>query len=1165
MFVHLHLHTEYSLLDGAARIKEAVATAKTFNMPALAITDHGSMFGIIDFYKACQKEKIKPILGCEVYVAPRTMRDRTPHIDDQLSHLILLAENETGYRNLLQLVSASFTGGFYYKPRVDKNILAKHHRGLIALSGCFAGEIPGLILKGDLEKAKKAALEYLDIFGAGNFYLELQDHGLPEQQIINKELVNLHRTLDIPLVATNDVHYVQREHAFIQDVLLCIQTGKSLSDPARLKFRSPELYLKSPSEMETVFQEVPSAIENTWHISQRCEVNLTFGQTLLPAYNVPPAFTADSYLKKLCREGIEWRYGIKTDSLADDRRPATGDQFLTSLLARLSSELKVIKKMGYATYFLIVWDFIHFARQNNIPVGPGRGSAAGSLAAYLLGITSLDPLKYGLLFERFLNPERISLPDVDIDFCFERRSAVIDYIINKYGVDHVAQIVTFGTMMARAAIRDVGRVMDIPYSEVDQVAKLIPAEFHITIEKALRESTELNELYQQDERVKQLIDTAVMLEGMPRHASTHAAGIVITPEPLTNYLPLYKSTDGPLTTQFTKDQVEELGLLKIDLLGLRTLTVISDTIRLIGEGDGPGINIDQIPLDDPKTFVLLSQGESIGVFQLESSGMRTLLKDLRPQHFEDLVALVALYRPGPLGSGMVEDFIKRKHGEKKVVYLHPKLETILNDTYGIILYQEQVMRIASELAGFTLSEADLLRRAMGKKKPEIIAGLRAQFIGGAGKNGLSNSISAQIFDLMEYFAGYGFNKSHSAAYALVAYQTAFLKANYPAEYMAALLTSVKDNTDKIAVYIEECRRLRIEVLPPDINESQKDFAPAQNKIRFGLAAIKNVGLTATEAIIKSRQKEGHFQSYADFCRRLDTRIINKRVLESLIKCGAFDSLGNRRAQLMAAVDIGLGLAQAAQRERSHGQLSLLDFLDGGAQKNLLELPDLAEYPKQELLTMEKESLGLYISGHPLTEYRQSLAEYTTTCLAEVREIKDEVPARNQAGGKDDSSVLSVGGMLTSLKKVNTRRNETMAFGTLEDLTGSLEVVFFPRVYQKYVSFLKTEAIVLVKGRVNTGNEDNKVICEELSSLPKKANASLYLKLENEKRSPHLIAQTQGILRSFPGKSPVYLFFPEEKKMVLTGQDYWVNLSGPVIAELKNLLGSTNVKIKNNET
>ncbi|HAG09806.1 MAG TPA: DNA polymerase III subunit alpha, partial [Desulfotomaculum sp.] len=796
---------------------------------------------------------------------------------------------------------------------------------------------------------------------------------------------------------------------------------------------------------------------------------------------------------------------------------------------------------------------------------PGRGSAAGSLAAYLLGITSLDPLKYGLLFERFLNPERISLPDVDIDFCFERRSAVIDYIINKYGVDHVAQIVTFGTMMARAAIRDVGRVMDIPYSEVDQVAKLIPAEFHITIEKALRESTELNELYQQDERVKQLIDTAVMLEGMPRHASTHAAGIVITPEPLTNYLPLYKSTDGPLTTQFTKDQVEELGLLKIDLLGLRTLTVISDTIRLIGEGDGPGINIDQIPLDDPKTFVLLSQGESIGVFQLESSGMRTLLKDLRPQHFEDLVALVALYRPGPLGSGMVEDFIKRKHGEKKVVYLHPKLETILNDTYGIILYQEQVMRIASELAGFTLSEADLLRRAMGKKKPEIIAGLRAQFIGGAGKNGLSNSISAQIFDLMEYFAGYGFNKSHSAAYALVAYQTAFLKANYPAEYMAALLTSVKDNTDKIAVYIEECRRLRIEVLPPDINESQKDFAPAQNKIRFGLAAIKNVGLTATEAIIKSRQKEGHFQSYADFCRRLDTRIINKRVLESLIKCGAFDSLGNRRAQLMAAVDIGLGLAQAAQRERSHGQLSLLDFLDGGAQKNLLELPDLAEYPKQELLTMEKESLGLYISGHPLTEYRQSLAEYTTTCLAEVREIKDEVPARNQAGGKDDSSVLSVGGMLTSLKKVNTRRNETMAFGTLEDLTGSLEVVFFPRVYQKYVSFLKTEAIVLVKGRVNTGNEDNKVICEELSLLPKKANASLYLKLENEKRSPHLIAQTQGILRSFPGKSPVYLFFPEEKKMVLTGQDYWVNLSGPVIAELKNLLGSTNVKIKNNET
>ncbi len=1131
MFVHLHVHTEYSLLDGAARIKSAVKSAREMGMPALAVTDHGSMFGVVDFYKACRKEDIKPILGCEVYVAPRTMADRTPRVDDNPYHLVLLAENEEGYRNLLQLVSMAYTDGFYYKPRVDKQALASHSKGLIALSGCIAGEVARRYLAGEPDKARQAAMEYRDIFGKENFFLELQDHGFAEQKTANRELIALHKETGIPMVVTNDVHYVRREHAEMQDVLLCIQTGKTVDDPARMKFQSQELYLKSEEEMSLVLGEHREAMDNTVLIADRCNVELSFGTLHLPVCQVPEGFTVDSYLVEKCLEGIKWRFGEMSEPVRQ----------------RLEFELAVIKQMGFSAYFLIVWDFIHFARENNIPVGPGRGSAAGSIVAYALGITNIDPLKYNLLFERFLNPERVSMPDIDIDFCFERRAEVISYVARRYGADRVAQIATFGTMAARAAIRDVGRALNIPYGEVDRVAKMVPMELHITLEKALQDSPDLKELYDYNPQIKKLIDMAVLLEGMPRHASTHAAGVVITREPLTYYLPLYKATDGPLTTQFAKDQVEELGLLKMDLLGLRTLTVIADALKMIEQSRGIALDIDSISLQDPATYALLIRGEGAGVFQLESSGMRAILKELKPEVFEDIVALVALYRPGPLGSGMVEDFIKNKHGLKVVTYLHPKLEPILKDTYGVILYQEQVMRISSDLAGFTLGEADLLRRAMGKKKAEIIAGLRAQFVEGAVKNSVNAGIAGQIFDLMEYFAGYGFNKSHSAAYALVSYQTAYLKANYPVEYMAALLTSVRDNTDKVSVYVEESRRMGIEVLPPDANESRESFTAVGGKIRFGLAAIKNVGLAAVETIIEVREKEGPFESFADFCSRLDTRVVNRRVLENLIKGGAFDSLGYHRAQLMTAVDAGLSLAQQSQKEKASGQLSLMDFWGEEARETLtLNIPDIDEYPRAEMLSLEKEALGLYISGHPLLEYRRALAEQAGCTIAEAR-------------GLEEDGNVTIGGMFNSIKRINTRKGDPMAFATLEDLTGSIEVVFFPRPYQQFQKLLVSDAAVLVKGKLNAGGEEPKVLADEILSLHKRMDGELYIKTDGMSRDD--LSRVKVILRSYPGPSPVFLYNQKEKKLSKTSGDHWVDLSSPVTGELKKMLGASNVRIK----
>ncbi|MCG9968864.1 DNA polymerase III subunit alpha [Pelotomaculum terephthalicicum JT] len=1131
MFIHLHLHSEYSLLDGAARIKGAVAKAKEMGMPALAITDHGVMYGVIDFYKACQKAEIKPILGCEVYVAPRTMNDRTPRVDDSYNHLVLLAENQEGYHNLLNLVSLGFTKGFYYKPRVDKESLARYSKGLIALSGCIAGEVAAKILAGENEKARQAAGYYREIFGPQNFYLELQDHGFEEQRTANKELLRIHKEMDIPLVATNDVHYIRREDAESQDVLMAIQTGKSIDDPGRMKFQSEELYLKSPEEMNLLFGEIPQALRNTLEIAGRCNIEMDFGKYFLPHYAVPEGYTADTYLEELCYRGVRRIFGDISEAIKK----------------RLEFELGVIKQMGYSAYFLIVWDFIHFARQKGIPVGPGRGSAAGSLVAYSLGITNIDPLKYGLLFERFLNPERVSMPDIDIDFCYERRGEVINYVVQKYGADRVAQIITFGTMAARMAVRDVGRALSMPYGDVDRVAKLVPAELHVTIEKALNDVSELKELYDQKPEVKKLIDMAAALEGMPRHASTHAAGVVITQDPLTHYLPLYKTSDGPVTTQFAKETVEELGLLKMDLLGLRTLTVIGDAVRLIFESTGINIDVDLIPLDDQATYEMLCKGEAVGVFQLESSGMRAILRDLKPEVFEDIVAINALYRPGPLGSGMVDDFIKNKHGLTKVKYLHPKLVPILKDTYGVILYQEQVMRIASDLAGFSLGEADLLRRAMGKKKPEIIAGLRSQFIQGAENNDVEKNIAGQVFDLMEYFAGYGFNKSHSAAYALVTYQTAYLKANYPVQYMAALITSVKDNTDKVAAYIEESRRLGIEVLPPDVNESRESFTPVGKKIRFGLAALKNVGPGAVEAIIRDREQEGPFSGYANFCQRLDTKVINKRVLESLIKCGAFDSLGHRRAQLMAAVDAGLGLAQQSQRDRENGQLSLLDLFGDGTKDSVsIDLPAIPEFPKGQLLMLEKETLGLYISGHPLSQYREVLNRLTTSTAAEINDLPD------------DCQVV-LGGIIAGLKKINTRKGDTMAFLTLEDLTGTVEVLVFPRPYNSNKLIIKVDEAVLVKGKVSGNGEEVKVICEEISTVDSHLAGEVHIIIDGASSS--LLDQVQMILSNYQGKSPVFFHLEREKKVYKAGEEYWVDLSKPVVNKLVDLLGQSGVEVR----
>jgi DNA polymerase-3 subunit alpha len=1138
LFVHLHVHTGYSLLDGAVRIHNLIDKAVALQMPAVAITDHGNMYGVMEFYREAVKKGIKPLLGCEVYVAPRGRHQKEHGRDDFQYHLVLLAKNKKGYGNLLKLVAAGYLEGFYYKPRVDRELLQEHSEGLIALSGCVAGEIPRLLLKGEEEEALKTALWYRDTFGRGNFYLELQDQGLSEQKGLNLQLLNLGEKSGIPLVATNDVHYLEREDAEAQDVLLCIQTGKTVEDPNRLKFDGDNFYFKSAEEMQETFAQFPAEVlTNTLKIAEQVELEFKFNEMHLPSYTIPePYQKPEEYLEALCREGLQKRYAAVTPELQE----------------RLAYELQVINQMGFAGYFLIVWDFIRFAREKGIFVGPGRGSAAGSLVAYVLFITNIDPLRYGLFFERFLNPERVSMPDIDIDFCYERRDEVINYVVEKYGEDQVAQIITFGTMAARLAVRDVGRALGFSYSEVDRLAKMIPFELGVTIEKALTMNTDLHKLYRSDQRLRRLLDTSRKLEGLPRHSSTHAAGVVISAKPLTEYVPLQKTNEGVVVTQFPMNILEELGLLKMDFLGLRTLTIMGEAVRQINRQrkEEEKISLNTIPLDDPNTFDLLSRGETAGVFQLESSGMRSVLRELKPTRFEDIIAVVALYRPGPMEQ--IPVFVESKHGQRAIKYLHPDLEPILKETYGVMVYQEQIMEVASKMAGFTMGQADLLRRAIGKKKLEILNEQSLIFLEGVEKQGYNRKLGQELYDLIVKFASYGFNKSHAAAYAMIAYQTAYLKANYPVEFMAALLTGVMSSSDKIALYISNCRRMEIEILPPDVNESDINFTVVgSGRIRFGLAAVKNVGKGAIETILKVREEEGSFTGLADFCSKVDLRTCNRKVLESLIKCGAFDSLGGLRSQYLNFLDKALTNGHQLQRDRLNGQISMLSLLNeqGSAAGTEDELPSIPEYSTEEKLSMEKEMVGLYISGHPLNQYRLLLDNLNG--ILPVGELPE-------AG---DRRFVTIAGMISTLKIIYTKKGTPMCFMVVEDLTGEVEIVVFSDLYEKYQGEFQEDRIVLVHGETDLKEEEEiKIIAKELVFLPQEPG-QLLLKVCGEQSMGDMVA-LKDTLTSSRGGTPVFLYFEEEGKLILTGQECWVDENNPeLFLSLENLLGPDCLKIQ----
>jgi len=1128
-FAHLHVHTEYSLLDGANRIKPLVKRAKELGMEAMAITDHGSMFGVIDFYKAAKSEGIKPIIGCEVYIAPGSRRDTFEVDGTKYYHLILLAENATGYKNLVQLVSKANIEGMYYKPRIDKELLRQYHEGIICLSACIAGEIPAWILRGNMDRAEKSLQDYLEIFGRENFFIEIQNHGMPEETKANKGLIELADKYKIGLVATNDAHYLKKEDSEFHDILLCIQMSKTVDDPSRMKFFGEEFYLKSREEMVSLFPDHPEAITNTAKIAERCNVDFDFDSRHLPNFPLPDGMTDEQYLRKLCEDNLPSHYPEETQEVRD----------------RLEYELGVIHQMGFDSYFLIVWDFINYARSADIAVGPGRGSAAGSIVAYLLGITDIDPLKYALLFERFLNPERVTMPDIDVDFCFVRRPEVIEYVKRRYGEDHVAQIVTFGTLAAKGAIRDVGRAMNIPYSEVNKITKLVPAELGITIKKALESSKELRNLYESSAEVKRLIDFAMGVEGLPRHSSTHAAGVVIARNPLTDYLPVMVS-EGTLVTQYDKDHVEELGLLKMDFLGLRTLTVLDDAVKNIKKNRGIDIDLRKIPLVDAKTSELLCKGNTGAVFQMESSGMTNIIKELRPEGFTDLIPLVALYRPGPLGSGMVDDFINGRHGKKKAEYMHPWLEPILKETFGVVLYQEQVMQIVQVLAGFSLGQADLLRRAMGKKKAAILMAQKENFLKGCAGNGIDSDLANKIFDLLTHFADYGFNKSHSAAYAWVAWQTAYLKANYPEEFMAAMLTSVMDAADKVSFYIEQCRHMGIAVLPPDINASSVNFSVDGDAIRFGLAAVRNVGEAALKDLEKERDNDGPFTSLMDFCSRIDMRSINKRVVESLIKCGAFDSLGAKRSQLLDVLSQTVDAAAVAQKEKSSVQMGLFDDEELNTVSEI-RMRDLPEVDQNTMLTWEKEITGFYITGHPLDAYKEVLAGFT--------DIEQVVSGKIQ-----DGKSVRLGGMIVSAKRIATKKGDTMCFIELEDYTNSIEVVVFPKVFYEHVNALEPDSAVMISGKVNYTDEGIKLLADRVCLLAD-YKQDYYLAISAAQENDAVFNAIKDVLQTHPGEHVVYIYYSDRKKMIKTEQSWWIDGSEEVVSLLKEILGNDSVKAR----
>lgn len=1141
-FVHLHVHSEYSLLDGAARLEKLVERARALGFPALALTDHGNLFGAIDFYLAAQKAGLKPLLGCELYVAPRSRFERGSEEGsyEGANHLTVLVRDLRGYKNLIKLVSRAYLEGFYYKPRVDKELLAAHADGLLVLSGCLNSEVARLILAGQPERAQEVAGWYREVFGPDHYFMEVQAHGLPDQARVTAETLRIARAIGAPIVGTNDAHYLEAAHARAHEALLCIQTGTTLLDPKRWRFATDEFYLKSADEMRQVFAELPEAYRNTLAVAERCNLTLEFGRFHLPRYVVPEGYTLDSYLEHLAREGLRRRYG-----------PTPGD----AVEARLAHELRIIEKMGFAGYFLVVWDFIQFARRQGIAVGPGRGSSAGSLVAYCLGITNIDPIRYGLLFERFLNPERVSMPDMDIDFADDRRDEVIRYVADKYGRDRVAHIITFGTLGAKAAIRDVGRVLGMSYAEVDRIAKLVPSfPLNITLDEAAQKSPPLAELVRTQPRVRELWEIARTLEGCTRHASVHASAVVISDEPLDEHIPLYKDPKRPeLITGYAMGPIEKLGLLKMDFLGLRTLTVLANTVRLVRETRGLEIDLDAIPLDDPKTYQLLAEARTFGVFQLESAGMREALRSLKPERFEDIIAIVSLYRPGPMD--LIPEFINRKHGRARITYEHPAMEKYTRETYGIMVYQEQIMQIASEMAGFTMGEADTLRRAMGKKDRELMARQRDKFVAGCVERGTPAAKAERVWELMEKFAGYGFNKSHGAAYALVAYQTAYVKANYPVEFMAALLTSEMGDTDKIVKYIEECRAMGIRVEPPDVNVSGVRFTVAGDTIRFGLAAIKNVGEAAMESILATRDKDGPFRSLEDFCARVDLRLVNRRVIESLIKAGAFDSLGLPRAHLMARLDAAMEAGQRQQREREEGQASFFDLLGTPPADPPAPAPTelVPEWEPDQRLQYEKEVLGFYVSGHPLARYAPLVQALGVTSSAEV--------AARPPGAR-----VLLAGQVVALKETATKSGNRMAFVTLEDMEGTVEVTVFPEPYRAAAELLRGREPVLVRGRVDETERGRTVLAEDLRPLTRA--------LENGPGAPGepgalrirvgdaaVLGAVRQACAEHPGPVPVFVhvLLPGHE-VVVRARALGVDARGALLDRLRALLGAAAVTV-----
>ena len=1138
-FIHLHIHTQYSLLDGACRIPPLLTKGLQYNMDSLAITDHGNMFGAIDFYQQAQKAGIKPIIGCEVYVAPGSRFEKVSHgIEEASYHLVLLARDEQGYKNLMKLVSIGFLEGFYYRPRIDKEVLSCYAKGLIGLSGCLKGEIPCLLLENRFNDALKATDEFAQILGKENFYLELQENGIKEQTVVNRGLIKIAKELSLGFVATGDVHYLTKEDSLAHDALLCIQTQTTLDDPKRLRFGSSEFYFKSSDQMKELFKELPEALKNTLEISQRCNLELDFSRIHLPRYEPPEGKNQEEFLRELCQEGLKKRFNNQASDIYRER---------------LEHELKIIKEMGFTSYFLIVWDFIHYAKKNGIPTGPGRGSAAGSLVSYLLEITDIDPIKYTLLFERFLNPERKELPDIDIDFCFVRRPEVINYVTQKYGQENVAQIITFGTMQARAVVRDVGRVMGMSYADVDKIAKMIPFDPNISLKDALASEGELNQLYKTDEQIKKLIEIALSLEGLMRHASVHAAGVVIADTALTDYMPLFKTGDGQITTGFSMEGLSKIGLLKVDFLGLRTLTVIEQTIKLIKERTGKTIDIEKIDLTDTQTFKLLCSAQTAGVFQLESSGMRDLLKKLEPERFEDLIALLALYRPGPIGSGMLDDFIKRRHGLIPIRYDHKKLEPILKDTYGIIVYQEQVMQIASQLAGFSLTSADRLRRAMSKKIPEVMEEERKNFILGCRNNAIPEITASKIFDLVEYFSGYGFNRSHSAAYAMISYRTAYLKANFPVEFMSALLTSERDSTDKIVEYVNEATKMGLNILPPDINTSEAEFKIVDNRnIRFGLLAIKNIGQGAIESILEARRKGGEFLNLGDFTARVDLRLVNRKVIESLIKAGALDSLGMNRAGMMANLDKVLNLSYRIHREKASGQLSFFDSDNiGDVFKGVVEISQVKEWPEPQLLAFEKEVLGFYVSGHPLARYAKNLARFRFCSIADLKQ-------------KSDGQEIKVVGMIVKIKQTTTRaKGEKMAILKLEDLEGAVEVLVFPQAFRVVAKNIQQNQIVLVKGRLNLKEDAPKIIANDLLLFDDIYRLVVGINVDISRIRENLFESLKIRLSQSSGNVPIYLHLDTSTRsrvQLVVGKEFFVEPDERLIDDIESLLGEGRVSL-----